>query len=165
MQWCFWPLGMLWKLLGFRNWMAFVNGFWVETPDKRFLEEEKNTGKIRFYSGISPSQVQCYQRALNRAFEMCPSMAFESGDPRLCAWLREAERAGSLSKLDLEMMRVQYVLADRGIREDYRSMWAVTVICLEDTGFFPSPWEVLSAIFCNRTLPGEDAFHPIGKLV
>jgi len=165
MQWCFWPLGMLWKLLDFRNWMAFVNGFWVEAPDKLPLEEAQDTRRSRFYSGIPSSQVQCYQRALNRAFELCPSMAFEVNDPRLCEWLREAERASSLSKLDFEMMRIQYVLADQGIREEYRSMWAVTVICLEDTGFFPSPWEILSGLFDGRTLSGKDAFHPIGKLV
>jgi hypothetical protein len=156
---------MLWRLLGVRNWLAFVNGFWVGASHELVAEEDQGTGKSRFYSGISPSQVQCYQRALNWAFELSPSMVFEPGDPWLREWLGASERSADLSKLDLEMMRLQYVLADRGIREDYRSMWAVTVICLEDAGFFPSPWEVLSALFSSRALSGEDASDPVGELV
>jgi len=52
-----------------------------------------------------------------------------------------------LSEMDLELMRLQFVYADRFMREKHRSCWVRTVLKRMDTDFFPDPWAIVSAVF------------------
>lgn len=161
MHWYAWPLGILCKVLDVRNWRTFDS----RSRESRIDGNRAGASmpKTKFYSGIPTTRINLYQQYLNRAFALSPSLEFEPDDPRLERLLEEAETA-SLSKLDLELMRMQYVFADKDLREDYRNRWAVTVINREDTGFFPSPWDILSALFSfSRFLPGKDTLDSVGE--
>ena len=157
MQWDIWPLGMLWKVVGVRNWRVSAKRA-EKGKERRSRAASRLPIRTSFYSTIPTLKIRSYQKYLDCLFELNPSMEFESEDARLDRLLEEAETLGGLSKLDLEVMRMQYVLADKRLRRDYRRMWAVTVIHFEETGFFPSPWDILSAVFdpcflgaCRRT--------------
>jgi hypothetical protein len=103
--------------------------------------------RVSFYSHISTDQIQLYQSYINRAFELSPTLEFEENYHLLEKLLAEAVTRGSLSDLDLELMRLQYVYADKSQREKYRGSWVRKVINRRDTDFFPDPWAIISAIF------------------
>jgi hypothetical protein len=162
MQWCVWPLGMLWKVVGVGKWMTHE-----QTGQERNKQETlagKRSGKrARFYADIATSDIRVYQKYLNRAFLLNPSLEFEPGDVMLGRLFGEAESPGGLSVFDLELMRMQYVLADKGIREAYRKIWAVTVVNAKEPTFFPSPREILTALFSSPSLAGENSFDSVGE--
>lgn len=162
MQWCVWPLGMLWKVMGVGKWMSHEQV--CHGRKKQETLAGKRVGKrTRFYAGIATSDIRLYQKYLNGAFLINPSLEFESGDAMLGRLFREAESTAGLSVFDLELMRMQYVLADKGIREAYRKIWAVTVINAKESTFFPSPWEILTALFSSSMLSGKNSFDSIGE--
>ena len=162
MHWCAWPLGILWKVLDVCNWRTFDNR--LEGPKTNVNRTDATMSKTKFYSRIPTEKICLYQRYINRAFSLDPTLEFELDDPGLERLFEEAETVACLNKLDLELMRLQYVFADKRLREEYRSRWAVTVVNFEDGGFSPSPWDILSALFTSsHILSGKDSFNPVGE--
>jgi len=162
MQWCVWPLGMLWKVVGVGKWTTHEQAG-QERNKQETLAGKRRGKRTRFYDDIATSDIRLYQKYLNRAFSLKPSLEFEPGDVMLDGLFGEAESTAGLSVFDLELMRMQYVLADKGIREAYRKIWAVTVVNAKEPTFFPSPWEILTALFSSRLLAGENSFDSIGE--
>jgi hypothetical protein len=66
--------------------------------------------------------------------------------------LAEVANRDSLSELDLELMRLQYVCADRLRREEYRSRWVKKVMNRQDTDFLPDPWTIIQALFAKHLI-------------
>jgi Cdc6-like AAA superfamily ATPase len=114
---------------------------------KKLDIRQRQLKKVPFYSHISTDQIQLYQSYINRAFELSPTLEFEENYHLLEKLLAEAVTRSSLSDLDLELMRLQYVYADKSQREKYRGSWVKKVINHRDTDFFPDPWAIISAIF------------------
>ena len=103
--------------------------------------------KTPFYSHISTDQIQVYQRYFDRALELSSTLEFEKDDFQFKKLLAEANSNDSLSEIDLEVMRLQYVCANKYLRKNYRSRWVETVLKRRDSDFFPDPWAVISAVF------------------
>jgi hypothetical protein len=103
--------------------------------------------KTPFYTHISMDQIQIYQRYFDRALELSSTLEFERDGLRFKRLLAEASANDSLSEIDLEVMRLQYICADKYLREKYRSRWVETVTKRRDSDFFPDPWVVISAVF------------------
>ena len=162
MQWCIWPLEMLWKVMDVGKWMTHEQ-VGLERKKQQTLAGKRMGKRARFYANIATSDIRVYQKYLNRAFLLNPSLEFEPGDVMLGRLFGEAESTAGLSVFDLELMRMQYVLADKGVREVYRKIWAVTVINAKESTFFPSPWEILTALFSSPSLAGENPFDSIGE--
>jgi hypothetical protein len=106
--------------------------------------------KVPFYSQIPTTRIRTYQAYINRAFQLSPTLEFEKTDLRFNKLLAEAARNDSLDQIDLELMRMQYVLADKAKRKKYRPYWAVKVINRKKNDFFPSPWSVVSGLFVGN---------------
>jgi hypothetical protein len=113
---------------------------------------QRQPKRAPFYSHIATDQIEPYQGYINRAFGLSPTLEFEENHYLFSELLAEAAARDSLSELDLELMRLQYVYADRSQREKYRTSWAEKVINREDTDFFPDPWDIISAIFAKDEL-------------
>jgi hypothetical protein len=105
--------------------------------------------KVPFYSHIELDQITLYQAYIDRAFEMSPTLEFEQDDPRLHELFAEALSRDSLSELDLELMRLQYVYADEYKRIGHRANWVEKVVNRGDVDFFPDPWTIVSAVFAE----------------
>jgi len=103
--------------------------------------------KVPFYSHISMGQIQLYQSYFDRAVKLSSTLEFKQNDLRFNKLLAEAAIIDSLSEMDLELMRLQFVYADRFMREKHRSCWVETVLKRRDTDFFPDPWAIVSAVF------------------
>ena len=103
--------------------------------------------KTPFYSHISTEQIQIYQHYFDRALELSSTLEFEKDSLYFKRLLAEANSNDSLSEIDLEVMRLQYVCANRSLRKKYRSRWVATVIERKKNDFFPDPWAVISAVF------------------
>jgi hypothetical protein len=110
----------------------------------------KRLKKVPFYSQIPTTNIRLYQAYINRAFQLSPTLEFEETDMRFNKLLTEAAHNDSLNQIDLELMRMQYVLADKALRKKYRPYWAVKVINRKKNDFFPSPWSVISALFVGH---------------
>ena len=162
MQWCVWPLGMLWKVMDIGKWMTHGQAG-LERNKQETLAGKRTAKRARFYADIATSDIRVYQKYLNRAFLLNPSLEFEPGDVMLGRLFGEAESTAGLSVFDLELMRMQYILADKSIRKAYRKIWAVTVINAKEPTFFPSPWEILTALFSSSLLAGKNSFDSIGE--
>ncbi len=120
--------------------------------------------KVPFYSQIHTPQIRSYQSYINRAFLLSESLEFGRNDARFEQLLKEAETYDSLNKIDLELMRLQYVGANKELRDSYRANWAVTVVNCKDDDFFPAPWTIISTLFQSRRLAGKSFSYFIGKL-
>ena len=103
--------------------------------------------KVPFYSHISMGQIQLYQSYFDRAVKLSSTLEFKQNDLRFNKLLAEAATNDSLSEMDLELMRLQFVYADNYMREKHRSCWVETVLKRRDTDFFPDPWAIVSAVF------------------
>jgi hypothetical protein len=148
MEWCSWPLVVLRGVLC--PWSQRRRGKNVKEKEKGMSGfRHRKPRKVPFYSQIPTTQIRLYQSYIDRAFLLSPTLEFEKNDPRFTQLLAEAAAADSLSVIDLELMRMQFVLADRGARDEYRPSWAVKVINRKDNDFFPSPWAVVSALFAK----------------
>ncbi len=110
--------------------------------------------KVPFYSQIPTIEIRSYQSYINRAFLLSESLEFGQNDARFEQLLKEAEANSSLNKIDLELMRLQYVYANKDLRDSYRVNWAVTVVNRNNDDFFPSPWTIISALFHSHSLTG-----------
>lgn len=144
MEWFAKPLMLLWSICC----------PWVAKTDVNPVEQEvslnarrRKLRKVPFYSRIPTTRIRVYQTYIDRAFELSPTLEFSLGDDRLNRLLQEAAYKDSLSVLDLELMRMQYVLADETLREQCRKNWAVKVVNRQKDDFFPGPWSILSAMF------------------
>ena len=150
MEWFAWPFMALWSL--------FCPRPIKQTTKKRivFWGKKKTGGrtckkprKMPFYSRIQTRTIQRYQSYIDRAFALSPSLEFAEADDRFSRLLKEATGHHDLDDLDLELMRMQYVLADPNRREKYRGNWAVTVVNRRENDFFPSPWAILESLFAK----------------
>jgi hypothetical protein len=144
MEWFAKPLMLFWSRCC--PWVA-KKSF---NPDEREVSvnpARRNLKKVPFYSQIPTTRIRLYQTYIDRAFELSPTLEFALGDDRFNRLLKEAAYKDSLSVLDLELMRMQYVLADETLREQCRESWAVKVVNRQEDDFFPSPWSILSAMF------------------
>jgi len=144
MEWFAKPVMLLWSICC----------PWIAKKDVNPVEQEvspsprrRKLRKIPFYSQIPTTRIRLYQTYIDRAFELSPTLEFSLGDDRFNRLLQEAAHKDSLSVLDLELMRMQYVLADETLREQCRENWAVTVVNRQADDFFPGPWSILSAMF------------------
>jgi hypothetical protein len=118
--------------------------------------------KVPFYCHISTDQVQRYQHYIDRALKLSPTLEFGENDPRLHRLLVEAVNRDSLSELDLELMRLQYVYADKHLRTRHRSCWVQRVINRKSNDFFPDPWAIVSAVFA-QSKPGVCVHNEVGS--
>jgi hypothetical protein len=145
MEWFAKPLVLLWSICC----------PWVAKKDVNLVEQEVSLNlrrrkliKVPFYSEIPTTRIRVYQTYIDRAFELSQTLEFAVGDDRFNRLLQEAAK-DSLSVLDLELMRMQYVLADETLREQCRENWAVKVVNRQEDDFFPGPWSILSAMFTD----------------
>jgi hypothetical protein len=92
-------------------------------------------------------QIQLYQSYFDHAVKLSSTLEFKQNDLRFNKLLAEAVAIDSLSEMDLELMRLQFVYADKNMREKHRSCWVETVLKRRDTDFFPDPWAIVSAVF------------------
>jgi hypothetical protein len=115
----------------------------------------KKLAKVPFYSQIPTTSIRIYQSYIDRAFQLSATLEFNKTDMRFNKLLTEAAKKDSLDQIDLELMRMQYVLADKTLRKKYRPYWAVKVINRKENDFFPSPWSVLTALFVGNRRDGE----------
>ncbi len=144
MEWFAKPLVFLWSICC--PWVAKNDVNLVEHGVSLNLRRRK-LEKVPFYSQIPTTRIRVYQSYIDRAFELSPTLEFSLGDDRFNRLLQEAAYKDSLSVLDLELMRMQYVLADETLREQCRENWAVKVVNRQKNDFFPGPWSILSAMF------------------
>lgn len=126
----------------------------VEETRTRADIKQKKLKKVPFYCHFSTDQVRLYQIYIDRALKLSPTLEFEENDPRLKKLLAEAANRDSLSELDFELMRLQYVYADKYLRTRHRTCWVQTVINRKDTDFFPDPWAIISAVFAEAKPAG-----------
>ncbi len=151
MRFSAWPLGMF-------------STFLHVCKCERVKISRKKPKKVPFYSQIPTPQIRSYQSYINRAFLLSESLEFGQDDARFEKLLKEAETNDSLNKIDLELMRLQYVCANKDLRDSYRVNWAVTVVNREDDDFFPAPWTIISALFHSRCSAGKNFSYSVGKL-
>jgi hypothetical protein len=156
-------MGLLWKERTVA-WCAYffailrnVFSLWASKdtfrgPEVNACKELRQLKKVPFYSHIEPDQIPLYQGYIDRAFEMSPTLEFEQDDPRLHELLAEALSTDSLSELDLELMRLQYLYADQHLRRGHRTNWVEKVVYRRDVDFFPDPWTIVSAAFAKYEL-------------
>lgn len=131
------------SLLGYR---AKTNSSSMRVWDDLDIEP-KGPKKVPFYSHVSPDQIRIYQSYFDRALELSSTLEFKQNDLRFKRLLIEAAANDSLSEIDFELMRLQYVCADNYMREKYRSRWVETVLERRNKDFFPDPWAIISAVF------------------
>ncbi len=112
-----------------------------------FDTRESAPRKVPFYSHISMGQIQLYQSYFDHAVKLSSTLEFKQNDLRFNKLLAEAAIIDSLSEMDLELMRLQFVYANKNMREKHRSCWVETVLKRGDTDFFPDPWAIVSAVF------------------
>jgi hypothetical protein len=148
MAWFFGPFVALWALIRPRS---LKKAGCFRAKDESITKiGRKRRKRICFYAQIPTNQIRLYQAYIDRAFQLSPTLEFEKNDPRFHRLLSEAAHMDSLSQVDLELMRMQYVLADKRSRKAYRHRWALKVINRRENDFFPSPWAVLSALFVGH---------------
>jgi len=139
-----------WFCCLFKRPFACLKGFF-QCMGRRFHRragvEPKELKKVSFYSHISPSRIHTYQCYIDRALELCPILEFEEDDFRLHELIAEAVSKDSLSELDFEIMRLQYIFADKRLREKCRHFWAERVTSSKKADFFPTPWSIISTMF------------------
>lgn len=123
-----------------------LKDFSIKTQ-RHFNGTRRAPKKTPFYSHISMGQIQTYQRYFDRALELSSTLEFEGDGLRFKRLLAEATCNDSLSEIDLEVMRLQYICADKYLRKKYRSRWVETVTKRRNSDFFPDPWDVISAVF------------------
>jgi hypothetical protein len=149
MEWFFLPFAALWALICPEGLKKEARN--VIAKDKTSTKTVwKRRKQVSFYSQIPTTQIRLYQGYIDRAFQLSPTLEFDKNDPRFHRLLAEAAQNDALSQIDLELMRMQYVLADKASREEYRCRWAVKVVNRRENDFFPSPWAVLSALFAGH---------------
>lgn len=137
---------------------------------RRLRKKKDNTPRVRtgklkkvpFYSHLPTHQIQVYQRYIDRAFEMSPTLEFTGNDTQLHGLLADAAQNYSLSELDFELMRLQYIYADEFLRKKHRSRWVETVINRKDDDFFPDAWTIIAEIFFRSRL-GTPVGHGVGS--
>ena len=103
--------------------------------------------KVPYYSHISKADIHAYQRYFDRALKLSSTLEFERNDSRFKRLLAEAVTNDALSDIDLEVMRLQYVCADKHKRQKHCRHWVKTVLKRRDNDFFPDPWAVITAVF------------------
>ncbi|MBW2107779.1 MAG: hypothetical protein JRI36_03810 [Deltaproteobacteria bacterium] len=108
-----------------------------------------------FYGTIPASRIRLYQSYLERAFALSSTLEFHKDDQRFKGLLAEAAQKDALCPIDLELMRMQYVFADRKQRKLLRSCWAVQVINGGNEEFFPSPQAILAGLFSKNQRPSR----------
>lgn len=149
MEWFFWPFVKLLAIL--RPLTSGKRAYSVKAKEKTPISTtRKRRRKVPFYSQIPTTRISLYQAYINRAFQLSPTLEFEKNDLRFHGLLTEAARSDALNQLDLELMRIQFVLADKRSREQYRDCWAVKVVNRRQDDFFPSPWTILTAFFSEH---------------
>jgi len=72
---------------------------------------------VPFYSHISIGQIQLYQSYFDRAVKLSSTLEFKQNNLRFNNLLTEAATIDSLSETDFELMRLQFVCADKYMRE------------------------------------------------
>jgi hypothetical protein len=147
MEWFARPFTILWELLR-RKSMGKIRFY-----NSRDTKAQPKLQKTPFYAHVPTRNIHSYQKYMDRAFALSPSLEFDQKDSRFKNLLEEATDHAGISALDLEIMRMQYLLADPEKREQYRHEWAVKVVNREEDDFFPSPWAIISVLF------SESRFH------
>ena len=147
MEWFARPFFTLWNIFNLR----LKKRGHLEREEKAANRATHCPQKASFYSSVPIRRIRLYQAFLNRAFKLSPSLEFGDGDDRYSTLLKEAAHKYALSELDLEMMRLQYILADPTFRKQHQSKWAIEVINREEGEFYPSPWAIVRAVFSVRS--------------
>jgi len=149
MEWFFWPFATLLALI--RPLILKKQACNVTAKNKTSATTTRKRRKqFSFYSQIPTTQIRLYQAYINRAFQLSATLEFGKNDLRFHRLLTEAAKNDALNQIDLELMRIQFVLADKASREEYRDRWAVKVVNRHQDDFFPSPWTILSALFSRQ---------------
>ena len=148
MEWFFGLFLTLWALVCLWSKKNRNNDFKVKK--KSFYITRRKPQKPPFYNQIPTTRIKLYQDYIDRAFQFSPTLEFKHNDERFNRLLTEAANNDDLSEIDLELMRIQYVLADKALREAHRPSWAAKVINRHEKDFFPSPWTVLSSLFAGH---------------
>lgn len=144
MEWFFLPFTMLFALIRpliLKKQACNIN-----------VKNQTSTRKklVSFYSQIPTTRIRLYQAYIDQAFQLSPTLEFGKNDLRFHRLLTKAAKNDALNQIDLELMRIQFVLADKASREQYRDRWAVKVVNRHQDDFFPSPWTILSALFSGK---------------
>jgi len=147
MEWFAWPLLALWDFFCPRRRRFGKKSLCYREKPK--TKERRTLQKAPFYGHIPTKSIGTYQRYVDRAFALSPSLEFANGDDRFNALLDEAVQTHGLNALDLELMRIQYLLADQKERKEHQKDWAVKVINRQEDDFFPSPWAILATVFAK----------------
>ncbi len=155
MEWLAWPFSVL------RTFFHPYNRKKVGSDDrlKPRAKQKKKLRKTPYYAHVRTEHIRTYQKYMDRAFALSPSLTFDADDYRFNSMLDEAVCDDGLSAPDLEIMRIQYLLADPEKREKYQTKWAVKVVNRNEDDFFPSPWAILSIMF---TKSNHDILHEAG---
>ncbi len=109
-----------------------------QEPVLHRLDVEPTRNKVP-YSHLTSSQIRLYQSYIDRAFELSPTLEFDQDDLRFHKLMTEVADNHSLSELDFEMMRLQYIYADKCVREKYRTRWVEKVMARKTNNFFSDP--------------------------
>ena len=129
-----------------------VFGAFQERASNKLYVKQRKLKRIPFYSHIRPNQIQVYQRYIDQAFELSPTLEFKENDSLLHRLLGEAVENDCMSQLDFELMRLQYVYADEFLRQRHRSSWVEAVIKRKDNDFFPDAWAIVAGVFDESRL-------------
>lgn len=148
MEWFFGQVAALWGLIC--SWSKKKRGIYFKVKKKSIWATNRKPKQRAFYSQIPAAQISLYQSYIDRAFKLSPSLEFKQNDLRFHRLLAEAAQNDDLNEIDLELMRIQYVLADKALRDVYRPSWVVKVINRDENDFFPSPWAILSSLFTGQ---------------
>lgn len=149
MEWFVWPFATLLALI--RPLILKKQACNVKAKDKASTTTTRKRRKqVDFYSQIPTTQIRLYQAYIDQAFQLSPTLEFGKNDLRFHRLLTKAAKNDALNQIDLELMRIQFVLADKASREQYRDRWAVRVVNRHQGDFFPSPWNILSALFSGQ---------------
>jgi hypothetical protein len=141
-----WRLFAKWNISRLRGFKNLFMG-----PEKRRPQESRSKAgkpkKLPFYTRVPPTRIERYQTYMNRAFRLSPTLEFEPNDSRVDSLLAQVADSDSLSRLDFELMIIQYVFAEPYRREKHRSDWVQTVMDHGQSDFFPDPWAIVAALF------------------
>jgi hypothetical protein len=143
-----WFAFMLWTVRCILDLKAQSKSF-PTRPQKNLDTCRREPKKVPFYSYISPNQIQRYQRYLDRALKLSSTLEFKKNDLRFNNLLVKAVSNDSLSELDLETMRLQYIHADKHMRAKHRGCWVETVLNRKNADLFPDPWAIVLAVFAK----------------
>ena len=100
-------------------------------------------------SDLRENNAKTYQKYLNIAFKICPSLEFEESDFCLNRLFEQAVDEDSLDPLELAMLMSQYANADPDEREGYRNRWVETILTGALENMCPTPWQIIESLFLH----------------